>query len=323
MQKVARIVAIFVVGLMVVIHSTSVEARRGKVRFQLTKEQKEEKARKQEEAERREKEKKALNKFQQDARDHAMYLNCAVRTKKIENEYFASPAARTADITSTGEYLFRAYLRTVKWDAECFEWKDPAAAERTRLSLRDYVIGGVHPVLKDQLHKLFVALEAEECSFGLKCKPGITSAFRDDYRQQIATGYKARTGHSMHGGSSVTKGWGDGRAVDVVNASEPNFFDDSGVSASEMMWHHIDTLGPPIGIYRPMPESSRRPDPMHLQSMDWLQSLIASGKRTIELVIEKAKEKKDIALERVRESAKEVFKKFKKKKKCRFRKKCG
>jgi hypothetical protein len=43
----------------------------------------------------------------------------------------------------------------------------------------------------------------------------MTSGFRDDFRQSIASGYKARTGFSQHGGSQVTGGYGHGMAVDV------------------------------------------------------------------------------------------------------------
>jgi hypothetical protein len=32
----------------------------------------------------------------------------------------------------------------------------------------------------------------------------ILSAFRDDYRQSLASGYKARIGDSLHGGSATT-----------------------------------------------------------------------------------------------------------------------
>jgi hypothetical protein len=311
MEKVVRIVAIFLVGVVAIMFSTSVEARRGKVRFHLTKEQKEEKERKRAEAEKLENEKRALKKFEEKAREHALYQECAIRTEAIEHKYLGSPEAKASDVSSTDEYLFRVYLRTVKWDGDCFEWKDPAAAERSHRTLKAYVIGGVHPALKEQLKKLFEALENEECMPGVKCKPGITSAFRDDFRQEIATGFKARTGRSMHGGSQVTKGWGDGRAVDVVNVSEPDFFNEPKVTASEIMWHHIDRLGPKVGIYRPMPDA----DPMHLQSMGLLRSLMESGKRKMDSVIEKTKE---VTPENVKKNTEKVIKKFKKKK-CRFR----
>jgi hypothetical protein len=68
---------------------------------------------------------------------------------------------------------------------EDFGWKDPKAAERAGMSMMDYVIGGMDRSFK---LKLFHALHAAEAA-GLS--PGITSAFRDDYRQSIASGLKA------------------------------------------------------------------------------------------------------------------------------------
>ena len=63
---------------------------------------------------------------------------------------------------------------------EDFSWKDPKAAEHVGMPMVDYVIGGVD---RDFKLKLFHMLRAAE-EAGLS--PGITSAFRDDYRQSIA-----------------------------------------------------------------------------------------------------------------------------------------
>ena len=46
--------------------------------------------------------------------------------------------------------------------------------------------------------------------------PGITSAFRDDYRQSIASGNKAASDRSYHGGSR-RGGYGHGLAADLVS----------------------------------------------------------------------------------------------------------
>src|SRR4029079_16921909 len=68
---------------------------------------------------------------------------------------------------------------------EDFTWKDPKAAERVGMSMMDYVIGGMDRKFKlKRFHTLHAAEQA-----GLS--PGITSAFRDDYRQGIASGLKA------------------------------------------------------------------------------------------------------------------------------------
>src|SRR5258708_27437298 len=63
------------------------------------------------------------------------------------------------------------------------------------MSLKEYVIGGMDRGFK---LKLFRALRAMD-EAGLM--PGITSAFRDDYRQSIAIGNKAASDSSYHGGS--------------------------------------------------------------------------------------------------------------------------
>ena len=65
---------------------------------------------------------------------------------------------------------------------EDFAWKDLKAAEKARMSLMEYVIGGVD---RDFKLKLYHALRAMDDA-GLS--PGITSAFRDDFRQSLASG---------------------------------------------------------------------------------------------------------------------------------------
>jgi len=78
---------------------------------------------------------------------------------------------------------------------EDFTWKDPKAAEKAGMSLMEYVIDGMDHTFK---LKLYTALRAAD-NAGLG--PGITSAFRDDYRQSLASGLKAATDKSYHGGS--------------------------------------------------------------------------------------------------------------------------
>ena len=87
--------------------------------------------------------------------------------------------------------------------AEDFTWKDPKAAEKASMSLMEYVIGGMDRGFK---LKLYNALRAtDDAGLG----PGITSAFRDDYRQSLARGLKAATDRSYHGGS-FRGGYGHG-----------------------------------------------------------------------------------------------------------------
>src|SRR2546423_13689146 len=81
--------------------------------------------------------------------------------------------------------------------------------------MMDYVIGGMDRSFK---LKLFHTLHAAEAA-GLS--PGITSAFRDDYRQSIASGLKAASDRSYHGGST-RGGYGHGLAADLVNPQGDN-----------------------------------------------------------------------------------------------------
>jgi hypothetical protein len=125
---------------------------------------------------------------------------------------------------------------------EDFTWKDPNAAEKAGMSMMDYVIGGMDRNFKT---KLFHTLRAAEQA-GMS--PGITSAFRDDYRQSIASGMKAATGRSYHGGST-RGGYGHGLAADVVSV-------DGATRAhrwvsTEMLWKWIDAHGKEFGIGRP------------------------------------------------------------------------
>src|SRR5437879_8583874 len=102
----------------------------------------------------------------------------------------------------------RTFTKLVPQD---FAWKDPKAAEKAGMPMMDYVIGGMDRSFK---LKLFHTLHAAEQA-GLS--PGITSAFRDDYRQSITSGVKAATDRSYRGGS-FRGGYGSGLAADVVSA---------------------------------------------------------------------------------------------------------
>jgi hypothetical protein len=158
----------------------------------------------------------------------------------------------TAAMNEVDQYLWEVYLRepTKKDRAGDFTWKDPAAAKRLNMTLVDYVIGGMDPDFREQLYHAGRAMDAA----GLQWT--ILSAFRDDYRQRIAAGFKARVGRSLHGGSRATGGYGHGRAVDIMGLDG---------SASEV-WQWLDAHGAKYGLYRPIPG----PDPAHVQSRgDW------------------------------------------------------
>ena len=146
----------------------------------------------------------------------------------------------------------RTFTRRVDED---FTWKDPKAADRAGMSMMDYVIGGMDRKFK---LKLFHTLHAAEQA-GLQ--PGITSAFRDDYRQGIASGLKAATDRSYHGGST-RGGYGRGLAADIVSV-KGNSRAQRWVS-TEKLWKWIDANGKDYGIGRPYLDR----DPPHVAPTD-------------------------------------------------------
>jgi hypothetical protein len=146
----------------------------------------------------------------------------------------------------------RTFTRLVDAD---FTWKDPKAAERVGKPMMDYVIGGMDRGFK---LKLFHALHAAEQA-GLS--PGITSAFRDDYRQSIASGLKAASNRSYHGGS-LRGGYGHGLAADIVSVKGTTRA--QRWVASEALWKWVDAHGKEFGIGRPYLDR----DPPHVAPMD-------------------------------------------------------
>jgi hypothetical protein len=138
---------------------------------------------------------------------------------------------------------------------EDFTWKDPRAAERAGMPLMEYVIGGMDRTFKLKLYHALRALDEA----GLA--PGITSAFRDDYRQSLASGLKAAIDRSYHGGS-FRGGYGHGLAVDVVSVKGNTRAERS--ASSEKLWKWIDTNGKEFGIGRPYLDK----DPAHLAPID-------------------------------------------------------
>jgi hypothetical protein len=105
--------------------------------------------------------------------------------------------------------------------------------------------------------KLYHALRAMD-EAGLA--PGITSAFRDDYRQSLASGLKAATDRSYHGGS-FRGGYGHGLAADLVSVNGDN--DAQRWTANEKLWNWIDAH-PEFGIGRPYLDK----DPAHVAPID-------------------------------------------------------
>jgi hypothetical protein len=150
----------------------------------------------------------------------------------------------------------RTVVKTlIKYITEDFAWKDPKAAQKAGMSLKDYVIGGMD---RDFKRKLYDALHAmEDAGFS----PGITSAFRDDYRQGLARGNKAAADSSYHGGSR-RGGYGHGLAADLVSVKGETRAERC--TWSEILWKWIDAHEKELGIGRPYLDK----DPPHVAPVD-------------------------------------------------------
>jgi hypothetical protein len=150
----------------------------------------------------------------------------------------------------------RTVSRTItKVVDEDFTWKDPKAAEKAGMPLMDYVIGGMDRSFKQKLYHALRALD----DAGLV--PGITSGFRDNYRQSLATGNKAATDRSYHGGS-LRGGYGHGLAADLVSVKGETRA--QRYASSESLWKWIDAHGMEYGVARPYLDR----DPPHVGPLD-------------------------------------------------------
>jgi len=150
----------------------------------------------------------------------------------------------------------RTVVKTLtKYVTEDFGWKDPKAAQKAGMSLKDYVIGGMD---RDFRAKLYSALRAmDEAGFS----PGITSGFRDDYRQELANGNKAAPDSSYHGGSR-RGGYGHGLAADLVSVKGKTRAERC--TWSEILWKWIDAHEKELGVGRPYLDK----DPPHVAPID-------------------------------------------------------
>jgi hypothetical protein len=150
-------------------------------------------------------------------------------------------------LEEVNRYLWTVYERSaIKRDGSGdFTWKDVAAAARLGMSRGDYVIRGMDPDFRELLYRAGLVMDAAGVGWTIR------SAFRDDYRQSLAAGYKARTDNSLHGGSTATGGYGHGCAVDI-GASE---------GKSDALWKWLDANGAPLGLQRAFPGV----DPSHVQ----------------------------------------------------------
>src|SRR5262245_21590315 len=160
---------------------------------------------------------------------------------------------------------------------EDFTWKDPKAAERARMSPMDYVIGGMNPSFRVTLYHALRALD----DAGLM--PGITSAFRDDYRQTIATGQKAQSDRSYHGGS-FRGGYGHGLAADIVSVKGETRA--ARWVSSEQLWKWVDTHEKELGIGRPYLDRDA-PHVAPIDGKEYAAHRVESNKRHAELTTRK------------------------------------
>jgi hypothetical protein len=150
----------------------------------------------------------------------------------------------------------RTVVKTLtKYVTEDFGWKDPKAAQKAGMSLKDYVIGGMDRDFRGKLYKALRAMDEAGLS------PGITSGFRDDYRQELANGNKAAPDSSYHGGSR-RGGYGHGLAADVVSVKGDTRAERC--TWSEILWKWIDAHEKELGIGRPYLDK----DPPHVGPID-------------------------------------------------------
>jgi len=150
----------------------------------------------------------------------------------------------------------RTVMKTItKFVNEDFTWKDPEAAQKVGMSVADYVIGGMDRGFKVKLYRLLRALD----DAGLA--PGMTSGFRDDYRQSIASGHKAASDSSYHGGSR-RGGYGFGLAADLVSVRGETRLER--MNSSDVLWKWIDAHEAEFGIGRPYLDR----DPPHVAPID-------------------------------------------------------
>nr|WP_244542058.1 hypothetical protein [Afipia sp. GAS231] len=146
----------------------------------------------------------------------------------------------------------RTFTRRADQD---FAWKDPKAAEKAGMSMPQYVIGGMDRDFKMKLFRLLLAAEQAGQY------PGITSAFRDDYRQSIASGLKAASDRSYHGGS-FRGGYGHGLAADIISINGATR--GQRLTSTQAFWKWVDAHGKDYGIGRPYLDH----DPPHVGPID-------------------------------------------------------
>ena len=174
------------------------------------------------------------------------------RTRKIDTIKVTEPIKVSINRKGKTKIVTKTITKLVDED---FAWKDQKAAERAGMSPDDYVIRGMDPNFRVTLYHAMRALD----DAGLM--PGITCAFRDDYRQTIASGLKAQSDKSYHGGS-FRGGYSHGLAADIVSVKGQTRAER--LASSQQLWKWIDTHEQELGIGRPYLDR----DPPHVAPID-------------------------------------------------------
>ena len=203
------------------------------------------------------------------------------RTPKIDTNKVTEKIKTTVKKKGKTRIVIKTITKYVLGD---FTWKDPIAAQRAGMSLKDYVIGGMDRRFK---LKLYHALRAMDDA-GLM--PGITSAFRDDYRQSIASGNKAASDSSYHGGSR-RGGYGHALAVDLVSVKGETRA--QRYASSEELWKWIDAREKEFGIGRPYLDR----DPPHVAPIDGKEYAGKRGRTNVQKARLQTKNAQEAGLE--------------------------
>jgi hypothetical protein len=192
------------------------------------------------------------------------------RAPKIDTNKVVERIKITTKVTikkkNKSRIVTKTTIKTVtKYVVGDFTWKDPIAAQKAGMSLKDYVIGGMEPGFKLKLYRAVRAMEEAGHM------PAITSAFRDDYRQSIATGTKAASDSSYHGGSR-RGGYGYGLAADLVSIKGGTRL--QRYVTSQELWKWIDAHEKDLGIGRPYLDR----DPPHVGPLDGAEYAAKRGR---------------------------------------------
>ena len=189
-------------------------------------------------------------------REEESAAGSASPTRPVSQPDAASPSAPVDEVKA---YLWSEYQRTpTKVDVHGdFTWKDLSAAGRLGLSVEDYVIGGLDPDFRELLFAAGHAMDAAGIGWT------ILSGFRDDFRQDLVSGLKARVNNSFHGGSEATGGYRHGCAADLASIDR---------LSDNKVWNWVDQKGREFDLFRPL----RAVDPAHtLPTAGWHELAVA------------------------------------------------